>query len=93
MGSVNIVTCEFRTILGIFSHGICADNPSGAKHDYNRLQLFYCDINKTYFQCKIRLITVTCDVASNITDLNHFHSLEAVDRVSEPQLQVSENLK
>ena len=32
-------------------------------------------------------------MASNLTDLNYFHSLEAVNRVSEAQLQVSENLQ
>ena len=31
-------------------------------------------------------------LTSNLTNLNNFHSLEAVDRVSETQLQVGENL-
>ena len=30
------------------------------------------------------------NAASSLTDLNKFHSLEAVDRASETQLQVSE---
>ena len=40
-----------------------------------------CDINQQYLKA----------VASILSILNNFHSLEVVDRVSETQLQVGEN--
>ena len=40
-----------------------------------------CDINQQYLK--------TVDLI--LSNLNNFHSLEVVDRVSEAQLQVSEN--
>ena len=45
------------------------------------------------FEYEICLITAKYEkhVASNLTDLSNFHSLEVVDRVSETQLQVGEN--
>ena len=34
---------------------------------------------------------ILCKLTSILTNLNNFHSLEVVDRVSETQLQVGEN--
>ena len=48
---------------------------------------------KTFYAYEICITTVKFGntLVSILTDLNNFHSLEAVDRVSEAQLQVSEN--
>ena len=63
----------------------------------NHVQFFYSHPKKAALECEISLTTVKLikNVASNLTDLNNFHPLEAGDRVSEPQLQVkisTENL-
>ena len=44
-----------------------------------------CDINQQYLNTVEQLTSI-------LSNLNNFHSLEVVDRVSETQLQVSENL-
>ena len=70
------------------------DGPRAALNTTTLFQPFNPHLRKTTFGCKMCLKSVQFEknVASNLTDLNNFPSLEAVDGVSEAQLKVGENL-
>ena len=77
----------------------CLLNPLTASAAYIRVFIFYYNIkyhllNMLKIKCDINqqdLKRVDLHLNFNLSNLNNFHSLEVVDRVSETQLQVSEN--
>ena len=101
-----VYTCR-STALGTLSrhcHGSTATwnnlllnliiNPLTADSAYIRVCIFY-----QHIKYHINMLKIKCDINQqdlervdrHFVNLNNFHSLEVVDRVSETQLQVGEN--
>ena len=69
---------------GIIEQRVMYINPLTAGAEYIRVFIFYQHIKYHL----LSMLKIKYDIMSN---LNNFHSLEVVDRVSETQLQVGEN--
>ena len=80
-------------LLWTFKCTITNVNPLTAGAAYIRIFIFYQHIKYHI----LNMLKIKCDInqqeelTSILSNLNIFHSLEVVDRVSETQLQVGEN--
>ena len=95
---IAILSNQLKPITNIAHHVIAEYvNPRHDLPDHNLIQ--YAKVNRMLGSssftrkviCEVSLSENYKNMYSILTNLDNFHSLEAVDRVSETQLQVNEN--